>query len=401
MHYFLLMIGAMCFALTAQAKTMAFESAMGQGLAHSPFAAELSKTTAGEFGADLDESNLENPEMEYEYRPHNSRGELQLTQPFRPSDITLSRYKYKQMLSTLNSMEKQLDLLRLYHHLYGGYYELYVLQEQEKIIKERQSFLSKAQKSIHGSVNQGGLSVAEALAFEADVSATGQLLKTTQEKRRRLQIDFAEKLSESDTQITVQSPPKIVLSASKEALFAEAVKKPSYHKMLMLNYTRAKEQLSLIKQDRYLPTIGPRVGYDIRPEERSDNWKVGVVLSIPLWNQKSGQYKAAKENERYYRDKVSAVDKVSFRQMVDTAYDTLKAHIEALNAYQKTSIPLYRKSISQAEQAFLSGQISILDVWQMREKYNEAYQNYLDEMIQSMNAKIELETLIGFRLEDL
>ena len=62
---------------------------------------------------------------------------------------------------------------------------------------------------------------------------------------------------------------------------------------------------------------------------------------------------------------------------------------------------MYRQSVQKIEDSFINGQTTIIDVWQIREKSYETYEKYLLSLNNVLIAKIELETLIGSRLEDL
>jgi outer membrane protein TolC len=135
--------------------------------------------------------------------------------------------------------------------------------------------------------------------------------------------------------------------------------------------------------------------------DNKNEWKVGITLSIPLWNRESARHGALKANERFLRSELEALDNVSFEEVVRRAYQRLIAQITAVNNYQTKILPNYEKSMRKIETSFLNGQTSILDVWQIREKYTQAQGQSLVALQGALLAKIELEQLIGIRLEDI
>ena len=87
--------------------------------------------------------------------------------------------------------------------------------------------------------------------------------------------------------------------------------------------------------------------------------------------------------------------------MLKNAYDRLETQISIFQKYHNKIIPMYRKSVQKIEDSFINGQTTIIDVLQIREKSYETYEKYLLSLNNVLIAKIELETLIGSRLEDL
>ena len=55
----------------------------------------------------------------------------------------------------------------------------------------------------------------------------------------------------------------------------------------------------------------------------------------------------------------------------------------------------------KTDDRFLNGQITILDVWDMRSKYMDVETQYLEFLSDFLDAKIVLERLIGVELKEI
>ncbi len=401
MRYILYMFAFCLLSIVAYAKNITFDEALSYGLINSIFVDKFEKERTEKFGFEFDDTKLENPEIEYEYNLKNNTNSLQLAQPFRLSDITLSRKSYKKLLDKLVANEEKLDLLKLYHQISLIYYDLYIIQEKHKYEQQRLSFLNKVYKQIHNSMNQDSLLSAEIYAFDADKLSIEENIKQLSAEVKKSKLDFLQTLNLSDTSLVLSEPPTIKLSMSFDQLLKSIQHTPNYRDMLALRHNQAKEMLKILKQDRYFPKIQPKIIYGQTDDNRKSEFGAGLTLSIPLWNKQDGQYSALKANEKYLQKEIETIDNISFEEMLKNAYDRLETQISIFQKYHNKIVPMYRQSVQKIEDSFINGQTTIIDVWQIREKSYETYEKYLFSLKNVLIAKIELETLIGSRLEDL
>nr|QIM10337.1 hypothetical protein PlAlph_0910 [uncultured Alphaproteobacteria bacterium] len=398
-YVLLALLGGIVFPNLALA--LNYNQALEQGLKNSPFAAEVRKIRLENYGAQIDETKLSNPEIEYEYNIDGKEHEVTLSQPFRLSDITLKQLSYRSILKELNCTEAKLDLLRIYHQVSRSYYDLYVLQEQKKYKQEHLKFLNKVSQTVHRSINHNNLSTAEIYAFDADILSTQTELDVLKEDLNNGQIAFARFLNISDKKMTLKQPPQITVPVSLKKILQKTDEYPSQHRMLELQRKQAGEKLEILAQDRYAPIISPKVVYGYNRQERKDDLKVGLSLSIPLWNRQDGAYSALKAKKKSATIQLESQDKVSFNKIISNAYKKLSVQAAAVNKYAKVILPDYRKSVNKMETSFANGRFTVFDVWQIREKYLNAQEQYLNALKNALEAKIELEILIGTRLEDI
>lgn len=398
-YFFLLLLGGVFFPDLAGA--LDYNSALEQGLKNSPLKADLKKQRLEIYGPQLDDTNLSNPEIEYEYNIDGQEHEITLSQPLRPSDITFSRRSYRDTLEELNKAEAELNRLRFYHEITRAYYDLYILQEQKKYKQEHLNFLNKVSHIVHRSINHSNLSTAEIYAFDADILATQTDLSVLEENLQNQQILFAQFLNISDANMILKQPPLTSKLVSLNVIMHDLDKVPSKRRMLELQYKQADEQVAILSQDRFAPIISPKVVYGYNQQEKKDDFKVGLSLAIPLWNRQDGAYSALKAQKRSAKIQLASLDNVSFDELVARAYKKLSVQNATIKKYITVILPNYKKSVDRMEASFAAGRFSVFDVWQIREKYLNAQEQYLNTLKNTLEAKIELEMLIGARLEDI
>ncbi len=387
--------------MAAQARTLDFKEAVERGYLNSPFAAQTEKARLEAIGPETDDTKLLNPGLEYTYSIDGKEHEATLEQPLRISDITLARYDYRKQLDERNILEKELDRLRIYHQTAAAYYDLYILQEREKFKREHLDFLNKVSHIVHSSINHNNLSAAEIYTFDADILATKtdlQLLKADLQSSRTA---FARYLNLPDEKLTLRRPPVITLTVPLKSILKRIDDFPTQRHILAMNYSQAQQKLKILNQDRNMPVISPEIVYGFNDRESEDEFKVGITLSIPLWNRQDGAYSALKAGEKAAKRELDAMDEVTFEALVSRAYHRLEAQTDALKRYAETILPDYQRSVQKTEASFANGQFTIFDVWQIREKYLDAQKNYLELLRGALVAKTELEMLIGARLEDM
>ena len=389
-----------CMACHIHAKTISFEESITYGI-NSTFASEAERNRSEIIGSQLDDITISNPELSVEYTPDNHAHEIWISQPIHISSITLARNSYKQLLKRIDSFEKQLDLLQVYHQVSLLYYELYIMQEEARYMQEQLNFLNKVSRIVHGSINKNNLSLGEIDAFDADVLSARMEVNRINETLSGQRLLFIQALKLPYNTVSLDKPPLISVPASLDSILSNLETYPSKRKMLSMRYQQAKEQVSISKQDRFAPIIAPKIGFGNDNFEKKSEWKIGVSVSIPLWNRNAGRHDALKANERFLKSELEALENVSFEEIITRTHKKLTSQIEAVNNYQTRILPSYARSLNRIEASFLRGQISIFDVWQIREKYTQAQGQSLTALKNAVLAKIELEQLIGTRLEDI
>lgn len=400
MNYILSFCLVLVFSIQVQARPiqLTLEKALAAAVQNSPLAAAINQTTAENFAEPLDKTHLENPQASFIYRADKS-SEIELEQPFRLSDITLSRFSYKKTLQHLHGLEQQLDLLRLSHTVSDIYYQLYAQEQELTFLKKQFTYAQQMQKMLQNEV-VSNTSSSEKLIFNTETLLLNAQIKPLEKSIQRLRTSFQQQLNLKEMPTQLSTPP-IISSVPINKLLEYAHSLPNQQKILSLQLQEAKQQRQLIEQDRFLPTLSPRIGYGTRSFDKADDWNVGVSLSIPLWNRQSGAYSAAKAAEKTAQARLSSFENISFETLVRETHTVLIENTQQLKFYQNEALPTLQKATKQLESTFQGGAVTPFDLLQAREKELTAKRQYLNLLQQTNTVKNELEMLIGARLEDL
>lgn len=408
MRAFLVASLVVLFAFPAYAKdktpappTMNFEQAATFGIANSPLASDLDSIRAETYGPAKDTTALMNPELSFEYNRDALTREWTLSQPFRLSDITLARAKYKKFIDTIDSFEERLDLLRVRQQIAISYYDLYIAQETEKNRKAYLSFLGRASGIVNKSITKNDMTVSELRALNADTLSARTDLEQAKKALDGQRMAFLQLLGMPGEIVTLQQPPAMATDAPLDRVFAALDHTPSQKKMLQLQLQQAQKQIAIANNDRYAPVVSPMIKHGWASKENQTEWTFGFSLSIPLWDHQDGNDRALKAKERALKRQIAAIDNISFEEMIRHAHKRMQSQAASANNYATKILPGYRSSVNRVEADFRNGIATILDVWQIRDKYNAAQDLALTALKDALLTKIELEFLIGSRLEDL
>ena len=390
---FLLLL-AVCI-IPSQAEIIDLNQSISHAVVNSPLAAEKIAIRLADTAEQLDRNRLTNPAFGIEF---NQEGILEaaLEQPLRLSDIAGSRQSYKRLLNEINTLEERLDLLSITQQTEAAYYDLYILQEEESFSRQRLGFLNQAKKYINNSINFNGMNEADVITFEADVLAAqteSNNLRFTLEHEYMIFLRF---LNVEFKDITLKTPDTVSLP-NLEAVLNAVKSNPSPKKMLELKRDRAEKELRVFNQDRRLPVITPGVKY----KKDNDELSGLIALEVPLWDSKKNQYEVHLADLTRAKALLSVFDNIPLDEIIKRAYGHLSNQIETVNAYHTKILPIYQKGVTKIEDNFLRGQASVIEVWQIREKQLDAQAKYLGSLKTLLNAKTDLELLIGIRLEDI
>jgi outer membrane protein TolC len=91
----------------------------------------------------------------------------------------------------------------------------------------------------------------------------------------------------------------------------------------------------------------------------------------------------------------------NFANVLAAAYEQAKATQISASTYRTKIVPAWNDVESITDRKFESGQASILDLFQMRERIVSVQSEALQTYLNSIEARIELESLIGRSLNDV
>ncbi|MBO7333187.1 MAG: TolC family protein [Alphaproteobacteria bacterium] len=388
-------IGLMCLLVSVNAHAVNLDAVLERVLT-TPLGMRVVADETGEYISAQDKKNWENPELEYEYDLRGNSGEFSIEQEIRPSDITGARFRYARTVEEQLEQKKQTAFLRASHQAERLYMNVYMAQKKAEFAKQKVLFLEKAQKVTEGSMPSLEMTMAEKLAFDADVELAKQEEKQTLKKLEIQKQNWALAMGKSFPNEDFEEPVFLKKVPAEAQVLGQNMKNAE-EAQIKLSEKALGQKESFTRQDALFPSLKPKVAYAPRESETA----LTLALSLPIFDRKSGQLEAIKLEKEALRAQMRTYENVPLIDRIRLAYQEMKGLYESLQMFQTKILPAYEESMRKTDDRFLNGQITILDVWDMRSKQMDVEAQYLDFLSDFLDAKITLEQVIGIRLKEI
>ncbi len=152
---------------------------------------------------------------------------------------------------------------------------------------------------------------------------------------------------------------------------------------------RAEQKLTLERNKR-LPTVALKASRDDDPDMRST--KFGVVLSIPLWDQRKGPVGEATAQVSRARNELEA-SSFSLRQTLEVAYQQYEVAKMQVTALESGIVLKAQAALKVAEAAYRFGERSFLEVLDAQRVYRATRAELIAARYELASAWIEIERL--------
>ena len=158
---------------------------------------------------------------------------------------------------------------------------------------------------------------------------------------------------------------------------------------------RAEAQLNLEQQQRYpVPTLKAGVEHDPGLEQ----WRVGISLPLPLWNQRQGQIAEAQAGVRQSEAEASQTELALIREL-ENAYNRYQLADRQVKTFESALLQQAEKALQVAEAAYRLGERGILDYLDAQRIFRSVRSDYQNARFDRINALIDLERLNGDELD--
>lgn len=388
-------MGSVCLLGTANAYALNLDAVL-KNVLETPLGYAVVSSETGDYVAARDKKNWENPELEYEYDLRGNSGEFSIEQEVRPSDITGARFRYVRTVEEQLEQKKQVAYLSASHQAERLYMNVYMAQKKAEFAKQKVLFLEKAQKVTEGSMPSLEMTMAEKLAFDADVELAKQEEKQTLKKLEIQKQNWALAMGKSFPTEDFEEPVFLKKLPAEAVVLGQNMKNAEEAQMKLSEKALVQKE-SFTRQDAWFPSLKPKVAYAPRESETA----LTLALSLPIFDRKSGQLEAIKLEKEALRAQMRTYENVPLIDRIRLAYQEMKGLYESLQMFQTKILPAYEESMRKTDDRFLNGQITILDVWDMRSKQMDVEAQYLEFLSDFLDAKITLEQVIGIRLKEI
>ncbi len=153
-------------------------------------------------------------------------------------------------------------------------------------------------------------------------------------------------------------------------------------------------RVSLAKNERYPTfTVGPVVSQE-RPGERETTAGIAFSVPLPLWNNGKAAVEAAEARRIQAQASLLTTQREVERQVVEAAllYET---HRQRLAVMKPETLQSFKEAAALADRHYRLGAVEIATYIELQEKYLEAVEAINETKVESLEAALTLEQLIG------
>ena len=367
------------------------------------FSLEVRAAEARELQAGL----LSNPDLEIEVEDFGGEGDRS---GFKGAESTLAigqlielggkrgkRKKVASLEKKLQGWNYESKRLDVFTRTSKAFIDVLALQKRLALAKETLELVRKMHHLVSEKVEAGKVSPLEKI--KADV-----LLSTTQimEDNEAKQLDTSRKVlasywGESSAEfLNVEGALESIFKIpSLEALTALISQNPDIERFQTELQLRESE-VSLAKSQR-VPDLTLRGGVK-RFEETSDyGFVVGLSVPLGIFDRNQGGIQEAKHNMASNRS-LNNSEKIRVEMALNTAYQELSSAHNQATVLKNTVLPAATSALEASSEGYKQGKLEYLDVLDAQRTLYEVKSQYIQSLSTYHKATIEVERLIGQRI---
>ncbi len=400
--YILLLCAFFVPIQSARAETLLLETVIEQALQHSPETARILNSFADADAEAFEIETLNNPTAEInataiEDNASRSIG-IEIEQPMRLSNFG-SRGSYAYAVRRAANIEQKAQMLELIHSITRVYASYWALQEQEKILSDNVNYARKKQKLIRRAAKEGRVDASDAKVFEAEALRLEEQLRVMRARKVNGAANLLRMAGMDQTVFDAERPksPKFPKLATLTSL---AGNEGSIRSLLESRKALAERRYNVARQDAGFPEFAPRAVIEHDFDDDSTVILFGVNIAIPIWDRNNAELSRANSERRLAQSNLNALNEQNFVNVLAASFEKAKATQISASTYRNKIVPSWNDVQSLTDRKFKNGQASILDLFQMRERITGVQSEALQTYLNSIEARIELESLIGHSLTE-
>jgi cobalt-zinc-cadmium efflux system outer membrane protein len=140
----------------------------------------------------------------------------------------------------------------------------------------------------------------------------------------------------------------------------------------------------------------PTVGLGVRQFFDNDDTALVALLTfpLPLFDRNQGGIKSARANVTRADAQAHATE-LSLHQSAKQAWEIFYAELEIIHHYKDDIIPSAKESYNQVNEGYNLGAFEFLDLLDAQRTLNRVQSEYLDNMLELYQAKVQIDFLMG------
>lgn len=399
----LLMLAALCVPSLSMAETLSLEMMIDQALQNSPATAEIMQNMAEMEAAALEASTLENPSLVIDTTAVKDEAartlSLDLALPLKLSNFGAGQSYAKAMRRTA-TIEQQAQMLELTHTMTRGYIAYWALQETAEQLALNADYAREKQKLVQRAAKDGRVDISDAKIFEAEALRLEEQLRVIQAQVKKSASNLLRLAGIEQMPFTAEKPVHTSLP-DLATLTANANHEGGIRSLLESRKALAEQRYNVARKDAGFSEFTPRAIIERDLDADDTTVLLGVTIAIPIWDRNKAEIARARAEQRLAQSNLNALNEHNFVNLLATVYENAKATQTSAETYSHKILPAWQDVQKLTDQKFQNGQASILDLFQMRERFTGVHNEALQTHINALEARIELESLLGQPLTTL
>lgn len=320
--------------------------------------------------------------------------ELEIEQPFKLSQLTGQRARLSNALFAQAELRQQHGILNALWRTRMLYAEVWQYQEQARLYMDFQKRAASVARQVGRTVKAGQAPLSEGSLFMGDSAKLASDLENikAQETGLRLQLEKMTGLLLTDA--VLEKPVLSAPSRDIAYLESQARENASLVRLLEADLLAAQRQKQAALADSSMPEIAPRFTYGRNSDANEDAIGLGVVLTIPLWDQNQTARRKAEAAQFYTQRQLDTLQRLPLSERLGKLIETIDRLDRRIHILESEALPNYRKGFEQAQKNYRAGQTDAVALWQIRERLFDTEQESLKATLEAVAVRriLSLET---------
>lgn len=379
------------------------EKFISSALKKSPDLSRILEKIDNAYADALEIENLNNPNLEVNVNPLNNEFdnrvlEIEIEQPVRFSKFN-ERKSYANAMRKLADTEQKAKILEIIHSVTRGYIAFWILQEKEKLLKKYIDYVVNKKKLLEQASHDGIVDITDVILLEAESLRLLENLRFISTKKK-LGASNLTRIAGVSKVSFVAVKPKAPEIPNFDYVIQLIDNEGSTRKILESRKLLAEKRYEVAKKDSKLFDFAPRFIFKQDFETNDLSLMLGVNISLPIWDRNNIELHRAIAERRSAINNLDALNARGFFNVISSLLEKIQQFKQSFDSYQEKIIPAWEEIQTITEKKFESGQVPIMDLFQMREKIDEVHKESLQRYISFIEAWLDLESLIGVSINN-
>lgn len=299
---------------------------------------------------------------------------------------------------------QELELIKIVKMIY---YNLCLLTKKKEIFNEQLGLIRQLISATKNQYILGKISQAELINFQLEEAGLLEQVVTLEKEMNLRKGDLNHALGREQHHILgkVQEFKMNSIEFSeinKEKIGERVIENNPSFKSKKYEVQAAENNLAYSKKG-YLPDFEFKMTYNKPSDSSRMNSYSGMIgISIPLWfsSKQSEEIKDAVAQKSSAEAKLEE-EKIHLLHMVHSLYSELEEANKKVKLYKEGLLPLSRQALISGKSAYLTGKMEYATLHNIIKTRFQTEFSYHEYMVQYETKVVELENLIGERLESI